>query len=75
MDQCAEVPVPVQSATSTSKLSLSFTEIDGEKISQSIPIARYLARRFNLIGKDDLDAYRCDALVDAMQDLREAYSH
>lgn len=48
-------------------------EINNEKFFQSRPITRYLARRYNLIGKNELEAYRCDALVDAMQDLRDAF--
>lgn len=44
-------------------------EYNGERISQSIAIARFLAREFNLAGKDNVEAAKCDALVDACSDL------
>lgn len=45
-------------------------EIDGKKISQSVAIARYLAKQCGLAGKDDLEAMEIDAIVDTIHDLR-----
>lgn len=46
------------------------TTPDGEQLAQSATIARYLARKFNLVGTTELDAARCDELVDALGDLK-----
>merc|ERR1712013_809818 len=43
--------------------------VDGKTIGQSITIARYLAKRFGLAGKNDLDAAQADQAVDALTDL------
>jgi len=50
---------------------LPFLEIDGKvRITQSVAIGRYLAKKFNLIPNDDLQSAKCDAMVDAVNDLR-----
>jgi len=46
---------------------------DGSQLAQSVTIARYLARKFNLTGTTDLDAARCDELVDALGDLKNEW--
>jgi len=46
---------------------------DGSQLAQSVTIARYLARKFNLTGATDLDAARCDELVDALGDLKNEW--
>ena len=51
----------------------SFSEIDGKKYPQSVAFSRYLARQFNLTGKDDLEATKCDIIVDTIQEISEAY--
>merc|ERR1711875_123212 len=43
--------------------------VDGKTIGQSITIARYLAKRFDLAGKTDLEAAQADQAVDALTDL------
>merc|ERR1711970_1265560 len=43
--------------------------VEGKTIGQSITIARYLAKRFGLAGKTDLDAAEADQAVDALTDL------
>ena len=45
-------------------------EIDGKKYSQSKSICRYLAKKFNLYGSNDLEALEIDASVDAIEDMR-----
>merc|ERR1719474_270634 len=48
---------------------LPLLEVDGNVLCQSITIARYLARRYNLAGKDDLAAAEADQVIDACNDL------
>nr|ANS53396.1 glutathione-S-transferase sigma class 2 [Sitophilus oryzae] len=44
-------------------------EIDGKPIAQSFSICRYLARKFNLDGKNELEALECDSMVETLGDL------
>ncbi len=48
-------------------------EFDGEKLPQSLSIARYVARKFQLNGKDELESTKCDIVVDTMQEMNEGY--
>ena len=48
-------------------------EIDGVKLPQSISIARYLAKEFNLAGESTLEQAKADAVVDSALDLLNAY--
>ncbi|CAF4987947.1 unnamed protein product [Rotaria sp. Silwood1] len=48
-------------------------EIDGVKIPQSLPIARYLARKFHLAGKDELEQLKVDVCVHTIADYRQRY--
>eukprot|EP00090_Calanus_glacialis_P010709 TRINITY_DN1915_c0_g1_i2.p1 TRINITY_DN1915_c0_g1~~TRINITY_DN1915_c0_g1_i2.p1 ORF type:complete len:224 (-),score=88.34 TRINITY_DN1915_c0_g1_i2:119-733(-) len=48
---------------------LPVLEVEGQTIGQSMTIARYLARRFGLAGKTDVDAAEADQAVDALNDL------
>jgi len=43
-------------------------EVDGVKLCQSNSCARYLARKFNLVGKTELDQAKGDMLVDCFDD-------
>ncbi len=43
------------------------------KIPQSVSIARFLARRFNLAGRDELEQVKADVIVDTLSDLRNAF--
>jgi glutathione S-transferase len=45
-------------------------EVDGEILAESTAICRFLARRFKLTGANEIEAARCDEMVDAMMDLR-----
>jgi glutathione S-transferase len=47
---------------------LPILEVDGVKLCQSNTIARYLARKFNLAGKTELDQARADMIVDCFED-------
>lgn len=46
-------------------------EIDGKVYSQTLPICRYLAKQYNLLGKTDLDALEIDAIANALHDFRK----
>lgn len=48
-------------------------EYDGIKIPQSMSIARFLAKQFDLAGKDNLEQAKADAVVDTSIDLALKY--
>lgn len=50
---------------------LPVLELDGKLIGQSNAIARYLARQYDLVGKDEKEALQCDAMVDTLGDLKQ----
>lgn len=50
-----------------------YLEIDNTKLPQSLSIARYLAREYNLVGKNNLEAAKADAIVDTCIDLMTAF--
>ena len=50
---------------------LPVLEVDGKAIGQSMTIARFLARRYNLAGKNDLEEAEADMLIDSMTDTLE----
>ena len=43
---------------------LPILEVDGQVIGQSNAIGRFLAKRFNLYGNDDIEQAKVDALID-----------
>ncbi|CAG7833428.1 unnamed protein product [Allacma fusca] len=45
-------------------------ETEGQVLAQSSTIARFLARKYDLVGSTDLEAAQCDELVDAIGDLK-----
>ena len=48
---------------------LPVLEFNGVKLPQSISIARFLAKQFNLAGKDNFEQAQVDAVVDTIVDL------
>jgi len=44
-------------------------EFEGTKLPQSISIARFLAKQFNLAGKDNFEQAKVDAVADTITDL------
>ncbi|XP_065576544.1 glutathione S-transferase 1-like isoform X2 [Artemia franciscana] len=46
-------------------------EVNGQKLPQSKAVARYLAKVANLTGVNDIEAAKCDAIVDFIMDLIE----
>jgi glutathione S-transferase len=57
------------SPTATPNGSVPVLEYNGETIIQSISIARFLAREFKLVGKNNIEAAKADAIVDACTDV------
>jgi len=47
---------------------LPMLEADGVKLCQSNTCARFLARKFNLAGKNDLEQAQADMIVDCLED-------
>ena len=48
--------------------ALPVLEVDGERITQSNSINRFLGRMANLYPEDPLEALRCDEIMDAVED-------
>lgn len=53
---------------------LPYLTVDGVKLPQSMTIARFLANKLNLAGKDDLEKAKADAIVDTVTDFMTAFS-
>lgn len=53
---------------------LPYLEVDGQKIGQSKAIERYLARKFGLLGENDVDAAIIDQICESVVDFRDAFS-
>jgi glutathione S-transferase len=47
-------------------------EFDGQKLPQSVTIARFLAREFDLVGKNNAEAAEADAVSDTVADMLNA---
>uniref|UniRef100_A0A1B6DE31 glutathione transferase n=1 Tax=Clastoptera arizonana TaxID=38151 RepID=A0A1B6DE31_9HEMI len=52
---------------------LPVLEMDDVVLGQSNAIARYLARQYGLVGKDEIEALQCDFMVDTLGDLKQDY--
>ena len=52
---------------------LPYLTVDDLKVPQSLSMARFLARRFNLAGKDETESVKADAVVDTLNDLQNAF--
>ena len=48
-------------------------EVNGVQLPQSGSIARFLAKQFNLAGKDNFEQAKVDAVVDTIVDIRTAF--
>merc|ERR1711892_48356 len=49
--------------------TLPILSIDGQIIAQSVASARYLAREFGLVGKNNLESAQADEIMDVVTDL------
>ena len=50
-----------------------FLEVDSVTIPQSKSIERFLARRFNMMGDNDLEAAQIDAICESVRDFKDMY--
>ncbi|XP_033315458.1 glutathione S-transferase-like [Bombus bifarius] len=50
---------------------LPVLEIDGKPVAQSNAVARYLAKKYDLMGRNEWDAMICDVLVDTLGDFKQ----
>jgi prostaglandin-H2 D-isomerase / glutathione transferase len=50
-----------------------FLEVNGQVLSQSKSIERYLATTFNMMGDTPLEAARIDSLAECVRDFKDAY--
>ncbi|XP_050494901.1 hematopoietic prostaglandin D synthase-like isoform X2 [Bombus huntii] len=50
---------------------LPVLEVDGKPVAQADAVARYLARKYDLMGRNERDALICDVLVDTLEDLEQ----
>jgi len=48
-------------------------EVDGQKIPQSMTIARFVAKQFNLAGKNNLEQAKVDSVIDTIGDLMQIF--
>ena len=52
---------------------LPYLDVDGEVISQSKTIERYIARRFNMMGQNEIQAAQIDAITEYVRDFKTEY--
>ena len=57
----------------TSLNKVPFLEVDGVTIPQSKSMERFLARRFNMMGSNDLEAAQIDAICESVRDFKDIY--
>lgn len=50
-----------------------YLEVDGTIIPQSKSIERFLARKYSLMGENDIEAARIDSLCECIRDFKDAY--
>jgi glutathione S-transferase len=52
---------------------LPFLEVDGQIVAQSKSIERFLARKYNMMGDNELEAARIDSVCECVRDFKDAY--
>lgn len=52
---------------------LPFLIVDGETICQSKSIERYIARRFNLMGSNEIEMAKIDSICECVRDFKTEY--
>lgn len=57
----------------TSLNKVPFLEVDGITIPQSKSVERFLARRFNMMGSNDLQYAQIDAICESVRDFKDMY--
>ena len=48
--------------------TLPVLEVDGVQLGQSIPIARFLARKYDLVGDNEMEMAQADMVIDCLHD-------
>ena len=48
-------------------------EIDGNVIPQSKSIERFIAKRANMMGKNDIECAQIDSICESVRDMKDAY--
>ena len=48
--------------------TLPVLEVDGIQLGQSIPIARFLARKYDLVGDNEIEMAQTDMVIDCLHD-------
>jgi glutathione S-transferase len=54
---------------------LPYLEIDGEIICQSKSIERFLARRFNMMGDNEIQISKIDSICESVRDMKDTYQN
>ncbi|CAG7837630.1 unnamed protein product [Allacma fusca] len=67
-------PLPTEWSDRSTFGQVPMLEFDGNRITQSQAIVRYLARKYNLVGKNELEAAKCDEIVDGVKDYLTLWS-
>ena len=49
-------------------MTLPVLEIDGIQLGNSIPIARFLARKYDLVGDNEIEMAQTDMVIDCLHD-------
>ena len=49
-------------------MTLPVLEIDGIQLGNSIPIARFLARKYDLVGDNEIEMAQTDVVIDCLHD-------
>ncbi|KAK3767837.1 hypothetical protein RRG08_018621 [Elysia crispata] len=52
--------------------TLPYIEYHGKKYGEALPIARFLARKYRLLGNDELEQFESDILINQVDALRSA---
>ena len=52
---------------------LPYLEIDGQIIPQSKTIERFIAKKYNMFGDNDLDSARIDGICEYVRDFKDGY--
>ena len=52
---------------------LPFLEIDGQVIPQSKSVERFLSKKYNMFGDNDIDASRIDGICEYVRDFKDMY--
>jgi glutathione S-transferase len=52
--------------------TLPFMEIDGRVFGETMPLARYIAKKYNLFCKNDLDSLTADIILNYIEDIKTA---